>query len=88
MQLRAAAVAPFISPRTVAIYASAPTFSHGVVDPIQEVRLAPVRCMRAAVCVDGVATHTVVSSRACASKPRMVGEHARPCPRRLGVPRR
>ena len=36
MQLRAAAVAQHITPRTVAIYASAPSFSHGVVDPIEE----------------------------------------------------
>ena len=36
MQLRASAVLPFISPNTVAIYASAPSFSHGVVDAIVE----------------------------------------------------
>lgn len=36
MRLRAAAVSPFITRNTVAIYASAPSFSHGVVDPIEE----------------------------------------------------
>ena len=35
-QLRAAAVAAAMTPNTIAIYASAPTFPHGVVDPIPE----------------------------------------------------
>ena len=36
MQLRAAAVKPLLTPRTVAIYASAPSFSFGCVDAIEE----------------------------------------------------
>ena len=36
MSLRAAAVRPYLSSQTVAIYASAPSFAHGVIDAIEE----------------------------------------------------
>jgi len=38
-QLKPQAVQAAITPRTIAVYASAPTFPHGVVDPIQELGL-------------------------------------------------